>query len=149
MQPARTLRHRTGASVAVGLGGLLDNPLRTALSTLGVVIGVGALVSILAVGDGVERYAREQIERTTDLNFIAVQSRGTELVDGLRLPRRDTLRFGAAEAAALSAVVAPTAHVDLIAQLSRGSSPTVQPADGSGLSAAPSFPPEMSPTART
>ncbi|HMA41751.1 MAG TPA: ABC transporter permease [Gemmatimonadales bacterium] len=50
------------ASSLVGLHGLRGNPLRTGLSTLGIVIGVAALVAVLAVGDGVERYARRQIE---------------------------------------------------------------------------------------
>jgi putative ABC transport system permease protein len=59
-------------SVAVGFDALRSNPLRTFLSTLGVVIGVAALVAILALGDGLERYGREQVERTTDLQVISV-----------------------------------------------------------------------------
>ena len=50
------------ASSLVGLHGLRGNPTRTGLSALGIVIGVAALVAVLAVGDGVERYARRQIE---------------------------------------------------------------------------------------
>lgn len=60
------------ASSLVGLHGLRGNPMRTGLSALGIVIGVAALVAVLAVGDGVERYARRQIERTTDL-FDAIR----------------------------------------------------------------------------
>lgn len=60
------------ASSLVGPHGLRGNPMRTGLSALGIVIGVAALVAVLAVGDGVERYARRQIERTTDL-FDAIR----------------------------------------------------------------------------
>ena len=58
--------------MSVGFETLRSNPLRTILSTLGIVIGVAALVSVLSVGDGMERLAREQIGRTTDLQRIAV-----------------------------------------------------------------------------
>lgn len=45
----------------MGLHGSRVNPLRTGLSTLGIVIGVAAPVAVLAVGGGVERYARRQM----------------------------------------------------------------------------------------
>ncbi len=45
-------------AVTVGLHSLLANPLRTILATLGIIIGVASLVAVLAVGDGVEQYAR-------------------------------------------------------------------------------------------
>lgn len=37
--------------------------LRTALSALGMVIGVSSLVAVLAFGDGLERYVREKLDR--------------------------------------------------------------------------------------
>jgi putative ABC transport system permease protein len=49
------------SSLTVGLEALRANPLRTLLSTLGVVMGVGAMVSVLAMGDGVEQFSRAQI----------------------------------------------------------------------------------------
>jgi putative ABC transport system permease protein len=62
-------------SVSVGFETLRTNPLRTILSTLGIVIGVAALVSVLSVGDGMKRLARDQIGRTTDLQRIALTPR--------------------------------------------------------------------------
>jgi putative ABC transport system permease protein len=62
-------------SLSVGFDTLRANPLRTILSTLGIVIGVAALVSVLSVGDGMERLARDQIGRTTDLQRIALTPR--------------------------------------------------------------------------
>lgn len=50
---------------AVALDQLRVNPLRTILSTLGVIIGVGALVAVLSLGDGMERFVRTQVESTT------------------------------------------------------------------------------------
>ena len=46
------------------------NPLHTLLSTLGIVIGVAALVAILSLGDGMEAFARKQIERTTNYKVV-------------------------------------------------------------------------------
>ena len=81
------------ASLLIGIRALGANPLRTALSTLGVVVGVGALVSILAIGDGVERVARAQIEQTTDLQTVVVTPRTSERIDGVSVPIRDRVRL--------------------------------------------------------
>ena len=86
------------ASVRVGLASLALNPLRTALSTLGIIVGTAALVAVLALGDGVERYVRRQIERTTDLQAIVVTPRTARVVDGQRIPRTDYPVFTAADA---------------------------------------------------
>jgi putative ABC transport system permease protein len=100
-------------SIVVGLGALRGSPLRTALSTLGVVIGVGALVSVLFVGDGVERFARLQIERTTDLHIITVMPRTTRSVDGLQIRLTDYPTFTAEDADALQAALGAAATVYL------------------------------------
>ena len=46
----------------------------TLLSVLGIVIGVGALVTVLSLIDGMEKYANDQITRTTSLKAIMVQT---------------------------------------------------------------------------
>jgi len=76
-------------SVAAALGTLRANPLLTALSTLGMIIGVAALVAILALGDGMEQFAREQIESTTDLQAISVQTQTTERLGDVLIRRTD------------------------------------------------------------
>jgi putative ABC transport system permease protein len=91
----------TFTSVRVGLATLAANPLRTALSTLGIVMGSASLVAVLALGDGLERFARSQIERTTDLHALSVTPRLTRTVDGQELPVPDVVRFEVAAADAL------------------------------------------------
>jgi putative ABC transport system permease protein len=88
-------------ALGVGMRTLAANPLRTFLSTLGVIIGTAALVAVLAVGDGVEAFARRQITETTDLQLAAIASRSNRMVDGLSLPRSDTLRLQPDDAFAL------------------------------------------------
>lgn len=78
------------ASFAVGVQTLRTNPLRTMLSTLGIIIGVAALVSILSLGDGLEAFSRQQIAETTDLQIVAVQSRMVDVIDGVAI-RRDSV----------------------------------------------------------
>lgn len=63
--------------------------MRTTLSTLGVIIGVASLVTILALGDGLERFSRLQIEQTTDLQTILITPRTTQMVDGLSVRIED------------------------------------------------------------
>jgi len=101
-------------SISVGFETLRANPLRTILSTLGIVIGVGALVSVLSVGDGMERLARDQIGRTTDLQRISVTPRLFRIVDGTPFPVADSPKFGLAEAAAIRQVVGDSATVNML-----------------------------------
>ncbi len=99
------------SAVRVGLDTLRANPLRTSLSTLGVVIGVASLVAVLAVGDGLERFVRSQIERTTDLQTIGVRSRTSDQVDGIIVPRQDVLMLNAAIRDSLAAALVTPADV--------------------------------------
>ena len=92
---------RTLASLAVGLEALRANPLRSVLSTLGVIIGVGALVSILALGDGLEDFSRSQIEQTTDLQSISVTPRTVDRQQGIVVRRDSVVSFSAADVADL------------------------------------------------
>lgn len=55
---------------------LWKKKLRTFLTTAGVVIGVGALVTMFAFGQGVQDNIREQFERLDMLNYVIVSPRG-------------------------------------------------------------------------
>jgi len=101
--------------MSVGFETLRANPLRTILSTLGIVIGVGALVSVLSVGDGMERLARDQIGRTTDLQRVSITPRLFRLIDGTPFPVSDPLKFTVAEAEAVRKVVGDSTDVNMIA----------------------------------
>ena len=92
----------TRAALQVAAKSLRLHPLRSALSTLGVVMGVASLVAVLAIGDGIERYVREQIEQTTDLQTIVVRPRTEDVVDGLRIPRTSFAHFTSGTADSLA-----------------------------------------------
>jgi putative ABC transport system permease protein len=96
-------------SFAVSVSTLRANPLRTFLSTLGIVIGVASLVAVLSLGDGMERYFRSQIGQTTDLQAIGLTARQTREVDGVNIPVDSPIVFTMADVAALRAAVAPLA----------------------------------------
>jgi putative ABC transport system permease protein len=98
-------------SVAIGIEGLRLNPLRTLLSTLGVVIGVASLVAILAVGDGAEQWTRDQIAETTTLQGIAAVPITMETVDGVRISRERVDTLTEADATVLAELFAGQAHV--------------------------------------
>ena len=74
------------ASVFQGIAATAANPLRTGLSTLGVVIGVASVIATLALGDGLERYARDEIAAETDVQAVTVSSRTSILRDGFSFP---------------------------------------------------------------
>ncbi|HEX5439001.1 MAG TPA: ABC transporter permease [Gemmatimonadaceae bacterium] len=98
---------RDRLSLSVGFDALRSNPLRTILSTLGVIMGVGAMVAVLAIGDGVELMARQQIRTTTGVLAISLAPQTTQRLDGIRVRRADVVAFGMAE---LGAVQAATPH---------------------------------------
>lgn len=75
-----------GKSAGIALQNIKANPLHTLLSTLGIIIGIASLVAILAVGDGLEKFGREQIGSTTSLEFMTINSQQFETVDGIRVP---------------------------------------------------------------
>ncbi len=79
------------ASLAIALGTLRANPLRTVLSTLGIVIGAAALVAVLTLGDGMERFGRQQIASTTDLQSVVLEPRTAEIIDNQAYPIVDYL----------------------------------------------------------
>ncbi len=103
-----------GSSLQVGIQTLRVNPLRTVLSTLGVIMGVASIVAVLAIGDGVERYARTQIEETTDLLSLVVLPTTADVIDQIRVPRTDFPVFTSADADSLSARLAPRARAAIL-----------------------------------
>ena len=59
-------------TIALALGSLLLNKLRSALTMLGIVIGVGSVITMTAVGGGAERSIAEQIASLGSNLMIAV-----------------------------------------------------------------------------
>ena len=74
-------------SIQVGFAALKVNPLRTTLSALGVIIGVGAMVSVLSLSDGVENAVRTQLARDGRLQSIGLSPITDDLVDGQKIAR--------------------------------------------------------------
>ena len=98
--------HPNSTSTALAIGGdaLFANPLRTLLSTLGVIIGVASLVAVLSLGDGMQAAARTQAERLTGVQTVMLTPKTTEQVDGVWVPVRNYPVFSPSDAAeALSA----------------------------------------------
>jgi putative ABC transport system permease protein len=101
-------------SVHVGLQTLRANPIRTLLSTLGVVMGAASLVGVLSVGDGAQLLARRQIERF-GLQAVAVTPKTFDMVDGLVVPRARYPTFTIAHAQSLSSYLGARSSVALSA----------------------------------
>ena len=109
----RTGSPRWWLSVAAAFQTLRANPLHTLLSTLGMIVGVGSLVAILSLGDGMEAFAREQIESTTDLLTINVQIRTTERLGDVTVRRTDVPVVTPRDAASLQAHLGTAGRVAL------------------------------------
>lgn len=106
-----TFSSQLSASVGVGFSALRVNPLRSALSALGVIIGVGAMVSVLSLSDGVERSIRTQVERDGRLQSIGVSSITQDVVDGQALARTTYPIFKVADARSLAGSIGSVGNV--------------------------------------
>jgi len=101
------------ASLSIALGTLRANPLRTVLSTLGIVIGSAALVAVLTLGDGMERFGRQQLATTTDLQSVVLEPRTAEIIDNQAYPLDDYLVLTRGDAEAIMAAI-PQASAGLL-----------------------------------
>ncbi len=99
-------------SVRIALETLRANPLRTLLSTLGIVMGAASLSAVLSLGDGAERFAREQIQ-DEGLETVSLLAKTADTIDGVRAPRLDYPVFSREDAEALAAEVPDAARVVL------------------------------------
>ena len=106
------------------------NPLRTVLSTLGIVIGVASVIATLALTDGLEEYLRAQAAAQTDVQSITVASKTTAIRDGFSFPLGGYPIFGPEAAADLQRRLAAAGEVTMIAS-------------GSAIVASPYAPPHI------
>jgi len=104
----------TRTAVRIGFASLRANPLRTVLSTLGIIMGAAALAAVLALSDGVEEFARGQIERTTDLQTIIVRPLRHERLDGLLVPLENPARPTVADLDSLERALGPLGEATLV-----------------------------------
>src|SRR4026209_1892691 len=90
-------------SARVGTDSLRANPMRTVLSTTGVIIGVAALVAAFAITDGVDVWSRALIARESSVQDVTITPRTRETIRGRSVPvhgypvftSEDVLRAGA------------------------------------------------------
>jgi len=74
-------------SFVLSLQNIRSHFFHTILSVLGIVIGVGALVSILSLIDGMEKFAKDQITQTTSLQAILIKTEPYKWVNNVRIER--------------------------------------------------------------
>src|ERR1700729_3867804 len=69
---------RIGNAVRLGVSSLLLHKLRSGLTVLGIVFGVAAVISMLAVGEGSSRDAQERIQQLGATNIIVKSVKPSE-----------------------------------------------------------------------
>src|SRR4051812_7764376 len=75
-------------SARVGADSLRTNPMRTTLSTTGVIIGVASLVAAFSITDGVDLWARALIARESSVQDVVITPRTKTEVAGRTVPIR-------------------------------------------------------------
>ena len=97
--------------MATGLDALRANPLRTLLSTIGVVMGAASLAAVLSLADGAESFTRQRIA-FEGMQRIALEARTFDSIDGHRVPRTSYPIFTPDDATQVAAAI-PDADVRL------------------------------------
>jgi putative ABC transport system permease protein len=97
-------------ALRLGLATLRLNPLRTALSTLGIIMGASSLVAVLALGDGTERLLRQRIEQQ-GVQVITVSPTLADTIDRQSVPRTTFTVFTDTDARDLAAALGTRAEV--------------------------------------
>mgnify|MGYP001048588806 CR=1 FL=1 len=76
--------------IRLALRALSVNKLRSALTMLGIIIGVGAVITLLSVGEGVQNLVRSQLQSIgTNLLFVVSGNLGGSSSSGLSLTLKD------------------------------------------------------------
>lgn len=101
------------ASITQGFVAMAQNPLRTALCTLGVVMGIASVIATLALADGLDQYARSQIVAQTDIQAVAVNSRTQVFREGFSFPNRSYPIFTTKDADELQAFLGSAGDVTM------------------------------------
>src|SRR5206468_2771393 len=78
-------------TIRVALAGLAANRLRAALTMLGIVIGVGAVIALMSFGQGVERYVKQKFQSLgSNLLFaFPVIPQGSNVIDAKPMTMAD------------------------------------------------------------
>ena len=78
-------------SLRLALKALLANKLRAALTMLGIIIGVGAVITLMSAGEGVQAYITKQFQSIgSNLFFVIPGSFDQELTRPAYLTLKDT-----------------------------------------------------------
>jgi len=103
-------------AIPVAYQNIKGNPLHTLLSTLGIIIGVAALVAILSLGDGLEQTGREQIESTTSVQMMKIDSRRWNIINDVRVPRDTVFQFTIEDARKVEEKIKGRGYIEMITQ---------------------------------
>jgi len=112
-----------GPIVRVAMRALVRNKMRSALTILGIIIGVGAVICTVAIGEGASRQVQEQIRSLGD-NLLFI-SAGSVNRGGVRMGAIATKTLTLADAKAIED------QIDLVKAVSPGVGAAVQVVHGS------------------
>ncbi len=104
-------------AIRIALGQIWVNKLRTALTLLGMMIGVGAVVGIVSIGEGMRQFVVDEFGKLGGAQFVMVTPQYMQLKDGRWVPNphykpltMDDLRVVEQASDRLAAVLPSVSH---------------------------------------
>ncbi|MEM6911014.1 MAG: ABC transporter permease [Verrucomicrobiota bacterium] len=88
------MTHRLGRTFALGIKNLFLHKVRSLLTMLGIVFGVGSVIAMLSVGEGAALQAEEAINRLGPANIIVQSKQPPEGTPNSTIGNQERRRFG-------------------------------------------------------
>ena len=97
------------SDVRISFKALRINKMRSFLTMLGIVVGVGAVIAMVAIGSGASAQVQAQID-SLGVNMLVIQPEDNDQRSGARTSREDSVRLSRDDATAIAAELPAVAY---------------------------------------
>ena len=94
---------RLSDGISVGIKAIYSNKLRSLLMMLGIIIGIAAVIAMIAIGDGAKEIIRQDLQKIGGINQFTLYRTTSKWVNGRRVPIRSGEHFNYGDVLAIEA----------------------------------------------
>ena len=94
---------RLSDGISVGIKAIYSNKLRSLLMMLGIIIGIAAVIAMIAIGDGAKEIILQDLQKIGGINQFTLYRTTSKWVNGRRVPIRSGEHFNYGDVLAIEA----------------------------------------------